>query len=333
MAQQAMSPIERAEAELKKYEGDSGQSQEEEAPENGQQATESEGEEQQNREALESDGSDGAESREDKHKDGEGDEDYKQKWLTVHGMYKRLKDQVDQLKDEKDRLSQKLEETSRGQAHGNNLPDNASQSQIAKHLDSLEDEYGEEFSKAIDSRIDSRVENIINAKVAERIQGLEDKVDATTKDATETNRERFAERLAGKVPDWQQVYQTDQFHGWLAATVEDMSGRTYAELFKEANDAWDLDRMVKLFKAYKKFTGSDDGGGDPPSQSKKDPPVSPGRGKASASAPASPDDKRMWTSDEVNKFYSGVRTGKYSAEDARKIETEILKANAEGRIT
>jgi len=149
-----------------------------------------------------------------------------------------------------------------------------------------------------------------------------------------TERDFFAELTrkvkAGTGKNWKDINEEDSFHNFLAEEIP-YTGREKQEFLAEARKNLDVDSAAQFFIDY---AG--------PSSSKKEP-------SPSNDVPEVPEElitpetaggnippieeERVYTTAEVDQFYSDKRKGKYKDKtEARKIEKDILLAGREGRI-
>jgi len=186
-------------------------------------------------------------------------------------------------------------------------------------------------------------------KVAEQSQGemakqivdLQQKLATLTQGVTKVretvvvNNERdFRVALASKVKaatgrEWLEINSDDNFHNFLAELVP-YTNSEKQEFLAKAHEKFDVDAAAKFFIDY---AG--------PSSSKKEPssvvvPEVPEEliTPATASSGIPPiEEAKVYTTAEVDQFYSDKRKGKYKDQaEARKIEEDILLAGREGRI-
>lgn len=328
MSQGAMSPIERAEAELKKLQGTSAEEPAAEPAPADQQATVPAGEP-----AAEPAAAPGEPAVEDQqNQEDPNGESYKQRWETLQGMYRHSQEQVGQLKQQVTDLTQRLGQPPASDP-GLSLPQAATQQELAAHLQSLTDEYGEDFTNVLSGVIRAEAAKI----VADQMTPLKERIDATAKDSEEVRRANFERDLTKAVPDWREVYGLPEFENYLGSQVEAFSGQSYLALFQQANDAWDLNRIAQFFNAFKQATGRVTPSSDPsPAADPRESLVAPGQSSSSASsqAPEPGPEAKIWSMAEVRQFYRDMQRGKYRGREAeaQQIDAAIVQANAEGRV-
>jgi hypothetical protein len=262
--------------------------------------------------------------------DGEDDENsqtYKQRWAALQGTLNAERQKVETLTNQVNLLMQQVHQL---RDAGNTLSANATQGEIADHLSSLATEFGDDFAKALQSVVRGEIASIID----QRIKPVEEQVGQVAHDTEQARRDRFNAELESMAPGWRATWASSEFQHWLDTTTERFSGKTFRDLFGDANRDWDTPRIAGFFTTFNEATGKATSNKDDAAQS-DDPRrklVTPGR--SSASQPSPTNQPKIWTMAEVNAFYRSCQRGDYQGREAEavKIEAEIDRANAEGRI-
>lgn len=330
MSKQFKSPLERTEEAIRGLGGDLD---EQATDEEQTQTDESQQEEveQEEEEVAEAPSQAETEDKEEpQQQEDENSQTYKQRWEAIKGLFNGEKRKVEQLKQQLNSLQHKVEQQTQQEAP---LTADATPGDIADHLSSLATEFGEDFTKALQSVVRGEISSVLD----QRIKPVEDRVTQVAQDSEVTRRDKFNRDLETLAPGWNAVYEDAEFHQWLAENMDNYSGRSLSDLFDDANHSWDAQRIASFFNNYKNATGAMTSiKDDEPQQKQEDPRkklVSPGKSNAGNPAPTGKQPK-MWTIADVNKFFSDCRKGVYRGReaDAARIEAEIDKANAEGRI-
>lgn len=159
-----------------------------------------------------------------------------------------------------------------------------------------------------------------------RMTAIEERFTGVTQQAAVSREEAFYAALAVSVPDWETVNADPAWLEWLAE-VDPVYGTARQTSLSQAHSAFDAQRAVAIFKAFKA------------SRPKPRPAESLATQVAPANSgaptlPAAPAAKRIWTGAEVSKFYNDQAQGKYRLRQAEadRMEAEIAQAGAEGRI-
>lgn len=160
------------------------------------------------------------------------------------------------------------------------------------------------------------------AKQAE-IDALKSRIDSISNVTNQKVETDFFKSLTAMVPEWEQINQDAKFLAWLDE-VDELTGETRQTLLSRAEKSRDADRTAKFFTAFKKTSSS----WAASSTAALDQQVTPLTNKS----PNTPPSKKIWTRAEVADFYSRVRQGKVSDEQAVAIEADLMAAQIEGRI-
>lgn len=347
-----MSPIERAEAELKRLEGEAGVGEGGEKVDEKANAGPKESDKPTD-EGTPSDegGKEGTAPKGDEGRETEGkkpdkpaeesEESYKQKWLSAHGMHKRFEEQIAALKEQNSLLLGRINQVQAQPQQGQiGVSQEASKEDLKEHVNKLVEEFGEDFL----SSLTGFVRGEIDARVDGKVDNVKQEVDKVSQDAQNIRQQNFFRDLTARVSDWRDYYGTPEFDGWLRTQIEPMSGKSYSDLFDDANNSWNLEPLAKFFGMYKQFIGkgaateaSQQHAHESRQEHQADPRealVSPGKGGSGASIDGKGGEQKVWTQVEINKFYRDVRQGVYAGREAEMnaLERDLLEANATGRV-
>lgn len=232
-------------------------------------------------------------------------DDYEAKYKVLSGKYStevpRMAAEIRQLKEQ----TQKLEAELNAARNQPSVPPTVKPEEVER--------YGEEF---VD--FTRRVAQSVSPEVGE----IKKTVDQLRAEQERLARDRFFSDLATKAPQWETLNTDSGFLAWLAE-LDPYTGRPRQELFDDAYSRWDAWRVANFFNSY--------GGTKPAAASPKpslEEQVVPSASRAESPPPA----KKVYTVSQVQKFYSDVRNGRYSPDEAGRIERDIFAAQAEGRL-
>lgn len=191
--------------------------------------------------------------------------------------------------------------------------------------DADREQYGEELLDVI-KRASKEVYSE-NVAPTQDVKHLEQSVNDTQKDVVKLQEQKFFNELGSFCPTWQALNTEKGFLDWLGE-IDPFSGQARQSILDDAFKSYDSWRVANFFNSYLQGQPKAD-----PSSNQPDPleqqvtPKPTGRSN-------SPSAKKYYTTQDVAKFYSDVRNGKYmrSQDEAKRIETDIFKAQAEGRI-
>jgi len=159
------------------------------------------------------------------------------------------------------------------------------------------------------------------------IETLQAKVSQLATGVETTVKLGFFETLAKAHPDWGTINDDTTFHKFCGE-IEPLSGRTYQDLLNAAQNAADGERASAVFTAFKKardswVSSSNEALGQQ---------VVPNPGSAASGQQLDPTRSRVFSRQQVQDFYNGVRSGRIKGQEVADTEAEIQRAIAEGRI-
>lgn len=248
-------------------------------------------------------------------------EDWEQKYRVLQGKYSaevpRMADEIRELKVKLTSLEDELVEERHKPTAAMDLKGMTPESVV--------EQFGDDFAAAVGA---------IASKIAEQ-QGnkfrdeIAPKVEEVAKSTARNQRQEFMRELGRLVPNYKEIDLDEGFTRFLDE-VDRFSGRSRRSFFNEADKQNDSNRVAEFFLAYE--------GNKPPVEKQKaveiDPRMSVDNHLApsTSKATSSPQGKKYWTRAEINQFYRDCRVNKYTAEQARQIETDIFAADREGRL-
>jgi len=321
----SMSPVERAEAELEMVNRlMAGEPEEETTDQETEEAVVKSDE-------ISQEAGEPSKSEEQEKSEQKDEIDYEQKWKSFEGMYSKAMRQIDELKAQNQELNSQVEALAShaqddNQPSGNVIKDGASKADIAEHLKALSSEYGDDFAEALGSVMKGIAGQEVSGLMSE-VDKLNSRIDSVSKISETEKRNNFKRDLTSKVTDWEEIFTSNDFAMWLDSNSESLSGRSYQDLFAEANNSWDLNRMVRFFESYKKETGR--APNEEKAKPKEDPranQVAPKRGSSSANTPQTAPEEIVWNVAKVNAFYEALRRGEFEGreEEAQRLEASIF---------
>jgi len=143
-----------------------------------------------------------------------------------------------------------------------------------------------------------------------------------------SDKDRYENALANAVPDWQTLNVDQGFLGWLAE-VDPVYGMPRQYALTNAYEALDATRTATIFNQYKKSVAPAQ---NQPTRPNLQSQVAPTRSRTSP-APTNPNvDKRVYSQQDIDSFYSDWRRGHLDEAEAVQIEKDIHAATTEGRI-
>lgn len=193
----------------------------------------------------------------------------------------------------------------------------------------------------------------LEQRLIARIDTVSSDVGVAKQQVTKTARDRFIERLAAKVPNWQQVDVTPEFGAWLDE-VDALYGLPRRAALDKAVGTLDDDHVARIFTAFLNQQGAGESQvvkapNPAPATGTEQPATAPqsvsGPSLADLAAPGKPTPSsqasepmqpgaKIWLLSEIRDFYKTVSRGDWRDrpdEKARK-EREIAQAQREGRV-
>jgi hypothetical protein len=261
-----------------------------------------------------------------------------QKYKTLQGMYNaevpRLHSQNKELNQRVQQMEQLLASISAQQTAASKPP-----VQVEKLVS---DKEVEEYGESID--VMRKVTREELGSVAQRIAQLESmisqlqtsvvpQVQAVAQKQAVSAEQMFWADLTKAVPNWREINDNQEFHSWLLETdpLTGISRQTYLE---DAQRMMDAGRVSNFFRAWLEDTGqanvAQTKGRAASSELEKQ--VTPGRTKSSGSPQSNK--AKMYTPQDIQKFFSDVRQGKYKGREQERdrMERDIFAAQRENRI-
>jgi hypothetical protein len=149
-----------------------------------------------------------------------------------------------------------------------------------------------------------------------------------------TAEQQFWADLSAAVPNFRQVNDTPDFQSWLLQ-ADPLTGITRQTYLDDAQRSLDAGRVANFFRTWLESTGqaavAQSTG--PAASSELEKQVSPGRSR-STGTPATAKQGKVYTPQDIQKFFNDVRQGKYKGreQDRDRIERDIFAAQRENRI-
>lgn len=180
------------------------------------------------------------------------------------------------------------------------------------------EQYGQEFIDMV-KRV-ARAENPgVDGDVKKQLEEVSER-------QRQVARQAFFAELNRDAPQWEQLNTDQNFLTWLSG-LDPYTGRPRQELFDEAYEKLDAWRIANFFNTFGQ------------SQQKEPEPTTPPPSRADQVVPNAskagtlpPPAKRIWSTQDVARFYADVRRGAINEDEAARIEQDIFAAQADGRL-
>jgi hypothetical protein len=190
--------------------------------------------------------------------------------------------------------------------------------------------FGTDLLDLIDRATETKIagfrdqESRLLAEIAE----LKGKLGRVDEMAGSSSKEMFLDRLSKQVPDWEAMNVDQGFLAWLAE-VDPVYGIPRQIALNNAYEALDANRTATIFKQFKATLAPQQTQQPKPSLQSQ---VAPTRSRTSPAPATSAANTRIFTQNDIARFYDEWRRGLIDEADAVRIEQEIAAASVEGRI-
>lgn len=192
----------------------------------------------------------------------------------------------------------------------------------------VSDEQLAQFKQAFGEDLVTFVEQMIHQQSpaqeggsAEQSREMQERLDRLEADKQQDAQARFWMGLEQAVPNFREVNADPAFHQFLAS-YDPNTGAQRQQMLAEAQQQLDPKGVADVFQLYLTQAGK------PESRTIPDEQVEPRTTRATDA----PQGKHQWTRAEIGQFYKDKNSGRYSAEEAERLEADMFAAQAEGRV-
>jgi len=273
--------------------------------------------------------------------DNVSEETIVQKYKTLQGMYNaevpRLHQQNREMTGRVQQMEQLLASLSAQQANANTTRQQAVTEKI------ITDKDVEEYGESLDVMRKVSREELV--PVAQRLAQIEHmlrqmqtsvvpQVQAVAQRQQVSAEQQFWAELSANVPNYRQLNENDTFQSWLLQ-ADPLTGITRQTYLDDAQRSLDAGRVANFFRTWLESTGqatvAQSTGRTGVSELEKQ--VTPGRSR-NTGAPATTNQGKMYSPQDIQKFFNDVRIGKYKSREQERdrIERDIFAAQRENRI-
>ena len=261
-----------------------------------------------------------------------------QKYKTLQGMYNA---EVPRLHQQNREMSNRVQQMEQLLASLSAQQTSAQPQQIVEKI--ITDKDVEEYGESLDvMRKVSREELIpMEQRFAQMEQmfrqmqtNVVPQVQAVAQRQQVSAEQGFWAELTSVVPNFRQINDNDAFQSWLLS-ADPLTGITRQTYLDDAQRSLDAKRVANFFRAWLESTGqaavAQSTGRAQNSELEKQ--VTPGRSR-NTGTPATTNQGKMYSPQDIQKFFNDVRTGKYKGREPERdrIERDIFAAQRENRI-
>lgn len=225
----------------------------------------------------------------------------------VPALRKQIKDLENELIARDERIRE-LEQSGGTGSAGTGHPD-----LTPEQLEQFKEEFGED--------IVSFVERMVAAKSGTSIKSvkeLEQRLQQFEQKDRQKSESLFWAVLGELVPDYRTVNGDPEFHAFLSQ-IDPTTGMQRQQMLVNAQQALDAQGVADLFLSFKKQARR---------HSIPEQHIEPRTSRATET----PAGAKIWTGSEIAAFYRDKTAGRYSKEEAERLEADIFAAQREGRV-
>jgi len=261
-----------------------------------------------------------------------------QKYKTLQGMYNA---EVPRLHQQNREMSSRVQQMEQLLASLSAQQTSAQSQQIVEKI--VTDKDVEEYGESLDVMRKVSREELI--PMEQRFTQMEQmfrqmqtnvvpQVQAVAQRQQVSAEQGFWAELTSVVPNFRQINDNDAFQSWLLS-ADPLTGITRQTYLDDAQRSLDAKRVANFFRAWLESTGqaavAQSTGRAQNSELEKQ--VTPGRSR-NTGTPATTNQGKMYSPQDIQKFFNDVRTGKYKGREPERdrIERDIFAAQRENRI-
>lgn len=196
-------------------------------------------------------------------------------------------------------------------------------------INQLSDEQLSEFGPDMLAMVETLIQRRIgqaqqpDPELVQKLERLEQAEQQRHEESRQDAEARFWAALHAGIPRLEAINADPAFHAWLAK-FDPLSGLQRQQALVQAQQALSAERVIAIFNAYHQETGA-------APAPKREVPAEAIQPKQTRSTEA-PAAGKIWTGAEISAFYQDKARGKYSREEAERIEADIFAATASGRV-
>ena len=277
-----------------------------------------------------------SEANEQSTSDTQVEDDWKQKYRSLQGMYNA---DIPRLNTQNRELADRV-------AHYEKLLSEVKSQPVQQPLEPSEPLITEDDVKEYGDSIDimrkaAREElHIANNKVAQleaqmaKLQSVVPQVQQVQAQQKQSDEQNFWATISNIIPHWNDINENQDFQSWLLE-IDPLTGISRQTYLEDAQRNLDAQRAANFFTTWEQANGKPNNAqpNRKPSDSTLQKQVSPGRSRSNGASPSG--EPPTYSPKDITKFFADVRQGKYKGRDDERgrIERDIFAAQAEGRIT
>jgi hypothetical protein len=261
-----------------------------------------------------------------------------QKYKTLQGMYNAEVPRLHQQNREMQQRLQQMEQLLSSMATPQSAPAAAAPEKLVTENDVAE--YGDSIEvmrRVSREELSSLMHRLAQVETALKQvnTSIVPQVQAVAQRQAVSAEQQFWADLTSAVPTWRDTNDNSDFQSWLLE-ADPLTGITRQTYLEDAQRSLDSARVANFFRTWQAQNGqvpvAQSAGQTPAATSELEKQVSPGRSRSAGTA--SQPKGKMYTPNDITKFFNDVRSGKYKGREQERdrIERDIFAAQRENRI-
>ncbi|MCC5904042.1 MAG: hypothetical protein JJT87_19195 [Halomonas sp.] len=244
---------------------------------------------------------------------------WQHRFQVLQGKYNS---ELPALRTENEQLKQQIAEKDRRLQEQEQKASATDNSGITdEQLAHFKQEYGEDLVTFIERMAQPKAAPVDTGNTQE----LQQRLDRLEADKQEDAEARFWMNLEQAVPNYRQVNSEAAFLQFLNQ-FDPQTGQQYQQALSQAQQSLDAKGVADVFKLYLNQAA-------PKPQEKRTVPDEQVEPRTTKAAPTPQSQgKRLWTGADITQFYRDKTAGRYSADEAQRLEADIFAAQRESRI-
>lgn len=234
----------------------------------------------------------------------------------------RLQAENKELKNKIDQLEKSIDEVKKDKEQRQSAAKSAEMDEV---FESLTQELGENAVNSIKRILTTDHSASQIEALKKQLADNEGKIVRLEQETTKVQKNSFVEKLKALVPDWETINSDPSWLNWLDGRVPG-SRMTYQDALNDASQNGDVGVVAEVFNTFKTTKTPK------PKNSKAGIEDLLEPGQARSQTPEGGNEKKVYTTREIDRIYKQISRGVYSDKKARELEADIDLAYQEGRI-
>jgi hypothetical protein len=258
------------------------------------------------------------------------EEVWEKKYLTLKGMYDAEVPRLHaDLREMKAQMQQLMADKAAAEAKAASRAD---EPQVSLITEQDKEAFGPDLIDLINRAVKTETKTFEKreAQLLSQIEQLKGQLGNVSERQVVSDKDRFLMGLSQQVPDWEALNVDQGFLNWLQQ-VDPVYGIPRQMALTNAYEALDVGRVATIFNAYRQLVVPQTKPTNKPNPELQRQ-VAPTRSRSSTPPATDMQNQRIFSQQEIERFYNDWRRGYYEDEEAVRMEKEINAAVAQGRV-